>query len=73
VAILNEALIGYKIISEMYGPVHINEEMIGFTPANKVKVWLNENYSRNMPDSDSQIFRERRRTNEVNANKLMLA
>jgi hypothetical protein len=40
----------------MYGPVQINDEMIGFTPSNKVKVWLNENYARNVPDSDSQIF-----------------
>jgi hypothetical protein len=57
----------------MYGPVDVSQEMIGFTPENKVKVWLNENYSRNVPDASSQIFRERRKSNDFNANKLMMA
>lgn len=47
--ILREALIGYRAITDFCGVARINDEMIGFTPEHKVKVWINENFACNLP------------------------
>lgn len=39
--ILQEAFEGFKIIFERQGPIDVDDNMIGFTPSGKVKVWLN--------------------------------
>lgn len=41
VYILKEALIGFRAIADFCGPIRVTDEMIGFTPEHKVKVWLN--------------------------------
>lgn len=55
--ILHEALIGYKVIYEHDGGININDDMVGFTPEGRVKVWLNENFAKNLPEPESQILR----------------
>lgn len=72
VAILQQALIGYSAIATNYGPSKINDEMIGWTPKGIVKVWLNENFSRNSPDVDSEVFASRRKSTEVGSKQAML-
>ena len=47
--ILREAVIGFRAITGVYGPVLVNDEMIGFTNDNRVKVWLNEEFAQNLP------------------------
>jgi hypothetical protein len=34
--------------------------MIGFNTSGKVRVWLNENFSKNLAETGSQIFNARR-------------
>jgi hypothetical protein len=54
--ILQEALVGFKTIFERHGPVWIDENMIGFTPLGKVKVWLCDNFAKNSPDEHRHKF-----------------
>lgn len=54
--VLLEALVGYKTIFERHGPVHLDDNMIGFTPEGRVKVWLNDNFARNSPDPTRKQF-----------------
>jgi hypothetical protein len=60
------------VIAAKYGPVRLNDEMIGFTPDGRAKVWLNEDFWRNAPDDISEIFASRRKSNEFNPHKAML-
>ena len=53
--ILQEALIGYRAITDFVGTVTITDEMIGFTPEHKVKVWLNEEFAYNLPREGTKI------------------
>lgn len=50
--ILYSALIGYQAIYEKVGYLEVNDEMIGFTRGNECRVWLNENFSKNQPESE---------------------
>lgn len=61
--VLQQSLQGFSVIAAKYGPVWINDEMIGWTPDGRVKVWLNEDLWRNAPDENSEIFASRRRSN----------
>jgi hypothetical protein len=54
--ILQETLVGYKTIFEKYGPVRIDDNMIGVTPDGHVKVWLNENFAKNHPQEHTDFF-----------------
>lgn len=50
--VLSRALNGYKAIFEFHGPVAANDDMVGVTEDGRVKVWLNENFAKNLPDND---------------------
>jgi hypothetical protein len=55
--VLQEALIGFKTIQD-HRPkdsFNINDDMIGFTPEGKVRVWLNENFAKNLPDHIQKV------------------
>lgn len=47
--ILRETAVGFRTITDFFGPVMITDEMIGFTPDHRVKVWLNEEFAYNTP------------------------
>ena len=49
ITVIYSALIGFHAIHEVEGYVTVTDEMIGFTPDHRVKVWLNENFSENHP------------------------
>ena len=49
--ILREALVGYKTIFYFRGGLIISDDMIGFTPEGRVKVWLSTNLAKNTPDN----------------------
>ena len=48
---LREALRGFKMLSEKFGPFTITHRMIGFNVSGNVKVWMNENFAVNRPQS----------------------
>lgn len=52
--VIRETLLGCRMIHNFQGPVLINDDMIGFTPAGKVKVWLNSNFAKNSRDVGQQ-------------------
>lgn len=43
------------MICEMLGPVVVEERMIGIDPTGTIKVWINENYSRNYAEGGNKI------------------
>jgi hypothetical protein len=45
---------GYKEVAKMHTPLGLTERMIGFNGSGKVKVWVNENYAKNIPDNNQQ-------------------
>lgn len=49
---LSRALNGYKMIFEMHGPITPTDDMVGVTEDGRVKVWLNENWAKNLPDNE---------------------
>lgn len=53
--ILYRCLKGFKVICEMLEPVIVDERMIGVDPQGCIKVWINENYSRNYPEAKNKI------------------
>lgn len=46
--------------------------MIGFNSAGRTKVWLNENFGKNLPDYDLQTFQRRRQQNQALAEANMI-
>lgn len=54
--ILQETLVGFKTIFEKYGPIRIDDNMVGVTPDGRVKVWLNENFANNHPEEQTDFF-----------------
>jgi hypothetical protein len=50
--VLRETLMGYKEVARMHTPLGLTERMIGFNGSGKVKVWINENYAKNIPDNN---------------------
>lgn len=44
---LSSAASGYNTLCSFFGPLEPNEDMICFNDAGYVKVWLNENLSKN--------------------------
>lgn len=50
--VLWQALHGFHILYVNGGSANINDEMIGFTPDGRVKVWLNGNYAKNLPEGN---------------------
>jgi hypothetical protein len=50
--VLQQALIGYRTIYNFEGAFVVNDDMIGFNSNGQVKVWLNNNFAKNTPDSE---------------------
>lgn len=48
--ILREALVGYRTILQLRGPVAVTDKMIGVSQQGKVKVWVNENFAKCSPE-----------------------
>jgi hypothetical protein len=46
--------------------------MIGFNSSGKVRVWLNENFSKNLANADGQIFEARRQQPRSVAEAVMI-
>jgi hypothetical protein len=36
----------------------VNDDMIGLTPDGRVKIWLNENFAKNLPDSQARTIHQ---------------
>lgn len=47
--VLEEALKGFEYAESQCEPFLVNEKMIGFTPQGKVKVWVNNDFTKNHP------------------------
>lgn len=70
--VLSSAASGYNTLCSFFGPLEPSEDMICFNDAGCVKVWLNENLSKNeaspsarsvdleLPKADDSNFAERR-------------
>ena len=58
-AILKEALIGYQALYEFGKRASVTDEMIGFTPEGRVKVWVNTSFGDNRPQSYGAEIRNR--------------
>lgn len=43
--VIYSSFVGFQAIHNVEGYVSVTDEMIGFTPDYRVKVWLNENFS----------------------------
>jgi hypothetical protein len=48
--LLRVALTGFRDVFKYNGIISVKDSMIGITPKNKVKVWLNPNFSINKPE-----------------------
>jgi hypothetical protein len=48
--VLSRVMNGYKAIYELHGAVDPTVDMVGLTEDGRIKVWLNENFAKNVPD-----------------------
>jgi hypothetical protein len=47
--VLHEALKGFMAIHQFEKYVPVTDDLVGFTPHGRTKVWLNPNFARNYP------------------------
>lgn len=47
---LESSLRGFKDLFRVHGVMSVKDTMIGVTPKNRVKVWLNPNFALNKPE-----------------------
>jgi len=52
--ILQEALAGYRTITQLKGPVVVTDRMIGVSQHGRVKVWINENFGKSSVEPKDQ-------------------
>lgn len=67
--VLHEALIGFMAVHKFENYVEITDELIGFTPSGRTKVWLNANFAANYairkPERMAADFAARRMISEL--------
>lgn len=57
--VLHESLMGFMAIHQFEKYVTVSDDMIGFTPEGRTKVWLNPNFGKNHPvEEDWQVIKQ---------------
>ena len=55
---LRSAFMGYNVLSSFYGPLETSSDMVFISGEGKVKIWLNENLSKNDPSLSAKSIEE---------------